>query len=191
MFLNSEDWDAPQLFTLVHELAHLWIAASGISNDIAPGINEGKLHPVELFCNEVAANALMPAQVMDLLDNHVFSSSAELFRAARKLDVSSFALLVRGFNFRRISLIRYAALKRDAEIDFQLFLQKEKEKKEKQKLSTGGPNPYLLRLNKNSRLFTQIVLDAFHGGRIAATQASSLLNTQVNNFHKLETILYT
>lgn len=191
VFLNSEDWDAPQLFTLVHELAHLWIAASGISNDIAPEINKGKLHPVELFCNEVAANALMPAQVMDLLDNYAFSSSAELFRAARKLGVSSFALLVRGFNLRRISLIKYAALRRDAENDFQLFLQKEKEKKEKQKLSTGGPNPYLLRLNKNSRLFTQIVLDAFHGGRIAATQASSLLNTKVNNFHKLETILYT
>lgn len=191
VFVNSEDWDAPQLFTLVHELAHLWIAASGISNDIAPEINKDKLHPVELFCNEVAANALMPAQVMDLLDNRAFSSSLELFKAARKLGVSSFALLVRGLNLRWISLIQYAALKRDAENDFQLFLIKEKEKKEKQKLNKGGPNPYLLRLNKNSRLFTQIVLDAFYGGRIAATQASSLLNTQVNNFHKLETILYT
>jgi len=38
----------------------------------------------------------------------------------------------------------------------------------------------LLRLNKNSRLFTQIVLDAFRGGNIQPTLASSLLNTQVN-----------
>ena len=38
VFVNSEDWDAPQLFTLVHELAHIWIAESGISNEIGPDI---------------------------------------------------------------------------------------------------------------------------------------------------------
>ncbi len=32
VFVNSDDWNAPQLFTLVHELAHIWIAETGISN---------------------------------------------------------------------------------------------------------------------------------------------------------------
>lgn len=36
VFVNSDDWNAPQLFTLVHELAHIWIAETGISNDIEP-----------------------------------------------------------------------------------------------------------------------------------------------------------
>ncbi|PGH38291.1 MAG: hypothetical protein CRN43_16075, partial [Candidatus Nephrothrix sp. EaCA] len=31
VFVNTDDWNAPQLFTLVHELAHIWIAADGIS----------------------------------------------------------------------------------------------------------------------------------------------------------------
>ena len=38
IFVNSYDWNAPQLFTLVHELAHIWIAETGISNDIEPEI---------------------------------------------------------------------------------------------------------------------------------------------------------
>jgi hypothetical protein len=67
---------------------------------------------------------------------------------------------------------------------------REEEKKAQKKEMTGGPNPYLLRLNKNSRLFTQVVLDAFKGGFIDPAQASNLLNTQVNNFHKLEAQLY-
>jgi len=30
IFLNSDDWDQGQLFTLVHELAHIWIGVSGM-----------------------------------------------------------------------------------------------------------------------------------------------------------------
>jgi len=50
VFVNSEDWNAPQLFTLVHEIAHIWTASTGISNAIEPEIKDrDKFHPVELF----------------------------------------------------------------------------------------------------------------------------------------------
>lgn len=39
-FVNSGDWNAPQLFTLVHELAHIWIAETGISNEIEPELQD-------------------------------------------------------------------------------------------------------------------------------------------------------
>ncbi len=190
IFVNSEDWNAPQLFTLVHELAHIWIAESGVSNDIEPELNKkGNLHPVELFCNEVAANALMPLEGMKELDSNVFNSSSNVFKASKLFGVSSFAFLVRSFNLQYISLDKYRRLKSEAESDFKAFLLHEEVKKARQKEQKGGPNPYLLRLNKNSRLFTQIVLDAFRGGNIQPTMASNLLNTQVNNFSKLEAFM--
>lgn len=192
IFINSEDWNAPQLFTLVHELAHIWIAQSGISNEIdVLAKDKDKLHPVELFCNEVAANALMPSYLIKNLDSTTFNSAGNVFKVAKTFGVSSFAFLVRALNLNLISINKYKELKTEADADFQAFLLKEEEKAAKQKQQTGGPNPYLLRLQKNSRLFTQIVLDAFKGGRIAPTQASSLLNTQVNKFHKLEAFLYS
>lgn len=191
VFINSDDWNAPQLFTLVHELAHIWIASSGISNDIQPETaHRDRMHPVELFCNEVAAAALMPAHIMRSADAATFNSAANTFKFAKKLGVSSFALLVRALNLQLISTSQYNALKTQADADFRAFLKREEEKKAKQKEQDGGPNPYLLRLQKNSRLFTQVVLDAFKGGVIEATLASSLLNTPINNFSKLETFLY-
>lgn len=193
VFVNSDDWNAPQLFTLVHELAHIWIAETGISNDVEPEIkNNQKYHPVELFCNEVAANALMPTEFFDGLDATTFSNAKLLFRTAKLLGVSSFALLIRSFNLNKISNSHYHRLKQEAEDEFAAFLQREAEKKAKQKdkESKGGPNYYLLQLNRNSRLFTQTVIDSFRGGFIEPTIASQLLNVQVNRFSKLEAQLF-
>ena len=70
----------------VHELAHIWIAESGISNEIESELeHKGKLHPVELFCNEVAANALMPIEEIKNLDAAVFSSLNEVLKISKKL----------------------------------------------------------------------------------------------------------
>ncbi len=191
VFINSDDWEAPQLFTLVHELAHIWIAESGISNEIEPGlIRKDTRHPVELFSNEVAASALMPEDLIKNIGPSVFNSSKEIFKISGLLGVSSFALLVRAMNLQIISPDKYRKLKREADVQFSEFLRMQEAKKEKQKSQKGGPNPYLLRLNKNSRLFTQIVIDAFKGGTIEPTLASLLLNTKLNHFQKLEAQLY-
>lgn len=191
VFINSDDWNAPQLFTLVHEIAHIWIDATGVSNEIEPEIkNKDKFHPVELFCNEVAANALIPSHFFYNLDNNIFNSAKEIFKISKRLGISSFAFLVRALNLKLIPIDVYKTLKNEADLEYRAFLTREEEKKIKSKEKKGGPNPYLLRLNKNSRLFTQIVLDAFKGGYVEPTQASALLNTPVNKFPSLEAQLY-
>lgn len=192
IFINSEDWNAPQLFTLVHELAHIWIAKTGISNEVEPDLkHKEKYHPVELFCNEVAANALMPEDIILNLDSSSFQTSKDLFKAAKQLGISSFALLVRVLKLNIISTPVYQKLKRQSDIDYAEYLRKEEEKKarQKEKGKKGGPDYFLLQLNRNSRLFTQTVLDAFRGGYIEPTLASNLLNVKVNKFQKLESQL--
>ncbi len=193
VFVNSEDWNAPQLFTLVHELAHIWIAETGISNEIEQGVRiNNDSHPVELFCNEVAANALMPHEIVMGFGLDIYQNSKKVFTASKQLGISSFAFLVRALNLNLISAPVYQKLKNQADIDYTEFLKREAEKKakNKEKDKPGGPNYFLLQLNRNSRLFTQTVLDAFHGGNIEATLASNLLNVQVNKFQKLEAQLY-
>ncbi|WP_411029486.1 ImmA/IrrE family metallo-endopeptidase [Spongiimicrobium sp. 3-5] len=192
VFVNSKNWKAPQLFTLVHELAHIWIAKSGISNEIDIDFTNNpisKFHPVELFCNQVAANALMPHEIIIQLGNETFDSTQKIFKQAKELGISSFALLVRALNLNLISQSKYKSLKEDAQDEFEKFLEREKIKKEKQKERKNGPDTYLLRLNKNSKLFTRIVMDSFNNGSLSPSIASNLLNTQINNFQKFEKLL--
>lgn len=193
VFINSDDWDAAQLFTLVHELAHIWISASGISNDVDIEVEDReKFHPIELFCNEVAANALLPSVLVRKIDRGVYRNAADVFRTARALGVSSSAFLIRSLRLQIITQNEYRDIKREADIAYRAFLKREAEKKAKFKLlgKKGGPDYFLMQLYRNGRLFTHIVLDAFRGGNIEPTLASSLLNVQVNKFPKLEAKLY-
>lgn len=193
VFVNSDDWNAPQLFTLVHELAHIWIAETGISNDVDPEIkNKDRFHPVELFCNKVAANALMPKHIMLGFEPATFAHFKNVFSAARKIGVSSFALLFRALNLNIISLPVYKKMRKQADMQYAEFLKREAEKKAKQKdkEKQSGPDYFLLQLNRNGRLFTQTVLDAYKGGFLEPTLASNLLNVQTNKFPKLEAQIY-
>ncbi|WP_420320904.1 ImmA/IrrE family metallo-endopeptidase [Flagellimonas sp.] len=192
IFVNSKDWDAPQLFTLVHELAHIWIAKSGISNEIDIDFTDkpkSKFHPVELFCNQVAANALMPREIIAHLGAETLESHTRIFKQAKELGISSFALLVRALNLELLTTSKYRELKEHAQQEFEKFLEKERIKNEKQKERKSGPDTFLLRLNKNSRLFTRIVMDSFNNGSLPPSIASNLLNTQINKFSKFEKLL--
>jgi len=193
VFVNSEDWDAAQLFTLVHELVHIWIAETGISNviELTTGGND-KEHPIERFCDEVTGHALIPTELITSYGRSIYQNYNEVFRIARNLGVSTLAFLVRALHLQLISVGEYRTLKQQADAAYAAYLAAEEEKKakQKQKDKPGGPDAYLLRINKNSRLFTQMVLDAYKSGTVPPTEASYLLNTSVNKFQKLEAVLY-
>ena len=61
VFVNAADFKTAQMFTLAHELAHLFMGAPGVSS---LGGQEVPRHDTERFCNAVAAEFLVPAEEM-------------------------------------------------------------------------------------------------------------------------------
>ena len=57
VFVNGADSKAAQMFTLVHELAHIWIGEDALVN--LPVLQPGPVD-IEKFCNRVAAEFLVP-----------------------------------------------------------------------------------------------------------------------------------
>lgn len=92
VFLNAADSKSAQMFTLTHELAHLWLGLSGISD-----VETGRVpdQTTERWCNRVAAEVLMPlAEVMTVHDPDETIPQA-IQRLARHFKVSTLVALRR------------------------------------------------------------------------------------------------
>ena len=57
IFLNGADTKSGQMFTLAHELAHIWLGETGVSDVTPEFIPTNK---TEIWCNKVAAEMLVP-----------------------------------------------------------------------------------------------------------------------------------
>jgi Zn-dependent peptidase ImmA (M78 family) len=92
VFVNGADSKAAQVFTLVHELAHLWLGETALS-DLDP--QSIRSNAVERWCNQVAAEFLVPmAEFRQRFDQRA-DLRAQLRPLAEHFRVSSQVILGR------------------------------------------------------------------------------------------------
>jgi Zn-dependent peptidase ImmA (M78 family) len=100
VFLNGADSKAAQMFTLAHELAHVWLGASGVSDTQAGQVPEQQ---TERWCNQVAAELLMPMEELRATHQRNAPIAEEIQRLAREFKVSTLVALRRLFDAGYIS----------------------------------------------------------------------------------------
>jgi Zn-dependent peptidase ImmA (M78 family) len=103
VFVNGADTKSGQMFTLAHELVHIWAGQSALSNAQPRELRAGA---TEQWCNAVAAEMLVPIAMMRQAFNRDAELGPEMQRLARRFKVSTLVIL------RRIHDI--GALPRDA-----------------------------------------------------------------------------
>lgn len=95
IFVNGSDSKSAQMFTLAHELAHIWTGKEGIS-DIGAGDTD--IDGVEEWCNRCAAEILVPEKlIMESFENGN-DLHDEIDRLAREFKVSTLVILRRIFD---------------------------------------------------------------------------------------------
>ncbi|HEX2526769.1 MAG TPA: XRE family transcriptional regulator [Geminicoccus sp.] len=166
--INDQDAKAAWSFTLLHELAHLWIGASGVSGGRAES-------QTEKFCNDVASMTLLPPAELSQLEIRREAGEDEIL--GRIGEFASDRLLSRrlvAYRLFRSGVISEATWNRIVErieVDNQRRRVPQREAKEKK----GGPNFYVVRRHRLGTALLRVVAENLQEGSLTPTKASRVL----------------
>lgn len=161
VFINSADAPSARLFTLLHELAHIWLGSSGISNAVP-----GNTLREEVVCNGVAGEFLAPSATFgELWVAAKQGLAARVTELAQRFHVSRFVVIRRALDMGLVDQATYSTFYR-AELD--AFRAAE----------SGGGSFYRNAGAKNSARFARAVIAEAFSGRLLLRDAGKLLGVQ-------------
>jgi len=181
VFINDTDFRAAQIFTLAHELAHIWIGETGISDATLVRNNLTELNQIERFCNQVAAEFLVPEKSFNVSWQKSRAVKENLQRVSKHFWVSSLVALRRAYDLQRID---YEHFKLESDEEFARYRASEaKRKKEEVKKKSKGQFWATFKL-RNSVLFSDSVAASVRNAKTTYTEASGLLGVSISTVER-------
>lgn len=171
VFINGADFKAAQMFTIAHEVAHLWINREGVSNFEAMQPPPSR---VERWCNEVAAEFLVPAAELSGIWPQARRADEPYQFLAARFKVSSIVAARRALDLNFISKRQF--------FDFYDSYQRDERRKQAKKSTDGNFwNTQNVRIGKR---FGTAVVRAAREGRLLYREAYQLTGLRGGTFDR-------
>jgi Zn-dependent peptidase ImmA (M78 family) len=169
--INDQDHRSAWSFTLIHELAHLWLGTTGVSGGSADV-------QIERFCNDVAAAFLLPrpeiasVQIERGADIQAIAQKIGVFAQERHLSRSMVA-----YNLASAGLIAEEAWLALAALFRAQWRQGRDAQREKQR-DGNGPNYYVVRRHRLGAALLHFVSRNMSEGALTPTKAGRVLGVK-------------
>jgi Zn-dependent peptidase ImmA (M78 family) len=189
--LNGGDFPRGRIFTLLHEFAHVLLHADGVCDALPRRQARGPTDEIEIFCNQVAAAALMP------LDAFRSEPALQDPPADRRWSEETIGSLSEKYSTSREAIVRRLYSIGLADWDFlqekeaeyraayKAFREEQKRKRREEEHS-GGPGYYRMKVRDLGRGFIEAALDAYYRRAITGSDLSEYLEIKLNGLPKLE-----
>lgn len=170
IFINTKDAKSAQLFTLVHEFAHLLFNESGVDDAIFDGTSEKK-------CNAISAEFLVPSSlVYRFFDEYAKDHDKALAELKRFTKVSEAVCLRRAKDLKCISIAEFKMRFDQYQKELQEILSARKESE------SNGPSFYTLQKNHLGTLFTETIYSAVMSEALLFSDAYRLTGLKAKSF---------
>ena len=186
ILINSRDGPRPQLFTLLHEYAHLLLKTDGIcltNSDDFKGRSGGQDASVERWCNDFAGAIIMPKSLfLKELDGRANRAPDKVVASlASKFCTSRAAAVVRILNLRG----------KDRNRKKYLEYYKEISSKPAPKTGGGGGDRNMAKecVNRNGMRYVRLVSDSRTKGMITTSDMIKYLDLKTKHFEKLDELI--
>jgi len=190
--VNRDDVLTRRTFSLVHELAHLMIRVSGVSELATDANRPPEDQRIEVFCNSVAGATLIPRDVL-MAEPRVVAkgqrstnwSDVEISDLARQFSVSRETLLRRLLIFNRTTDEFYQQKRAQYSAEFLASQKRKKEKIAETEIKRNMPQETV---SNFGRPLVNMLLDNYHQDRMTLSEVSGYLGLKVKHFPKLEEV---
>lgn len=190
--INRNDALPRRTFSMVHELAHLMIHVSGISDLETDESRPPEDQRIEVFCNLVAAAALMPKEAVMAHPRVVAQgvrsdkwTDSELSDLARQFNVSREAMLRRLLTFDRTTLEFYRRKREQYLAEYLATKERKKELAADAEIKRNMPQETISNLG---RPFVRMLLGNYYQDRMTLSDVSGYLGLKVKHIPKLEKV---
>jgi Zn-dependent peptidase ImmA (M78 family) len=178
VFLNGADTTAAQIFTVVHELTHLWLGEAALDD---AGLTSTSTLATERWCNQVAAEVLLPLASLPEQLREGEPLTDELNRLASRFRVSTLVVLRRIHDAGRLDWDDYRAA---YQAELQRILEVLGDR------AGGGGNFFNTQPARVSRRFARAVITSTLEGQTLHRDAFQLLGfKKLSTFKELATSL--
>lgn len=172
VFINGKDTKAAQMFTLAHELAHVWLGQSAISDTTVATRHQ---NAVETWCNRVAAELLVPLEAVTGSLRGAEALPDTVARLTREFKVSSLVILQRLRDAQHLSWAEFEQAY-DEELRHLSNLPK----------PSGGGDFYMTTAARYSRRFARALVESTMEGRTLYRDAFRMLGiSKTETFNEL------
>lgn len=188
--VNRKDAYPRRVFSLLHELVHLMLRQSGVSDLEAHGLRPQEDEHVEAFCNHVAAATLVPEDLL-LAEPIVAArgvgqhewSDAEVHSLSMNYSVSRETIVRRLLTLQRASDDFYGRKRRQYAVEFQQLREREKAKNAGKPIPRDMPRETVADFGKP---FVRRVIENYHQDRISLSEVSGYLGVKVRHVPGIE-----
>ena len=179
--INDQDARTAWSFTLLHELAHLWLGITGVSGADAE-------QDVERFCNDVASRFLLLDGEIDQLrisDSTPFATALPLLgRFAGERNLSRKMLAYRLFRADKVSRATWKRLDRALSEIRRTERAAEKEESNSEDPSSG-PSYYVVRRHRLGGALLSLVGQSMEAGSLTPVKAARVLGVKPRSVYPL------
>lgn len=168
IFINQADAPSARLFTLIHELAHIWIGQSGIS-DAKPTTQRQE----EILCNAIAAEFLVPENEFEQHWRELEDWRENLPVLEARFHVSRWVLARRAQSLGKTTIQQY-----------QQYVDDLREQYRRRERTPGGPTYYAAKKGHISERFSKALVSETLSGRMLLREAGKLLGMKPHNITK-------
>ena len=173
IFVNGADAKSAQMFTLAHELAHLWLGDAGEGLSGFQGLQPGD-GDVERFCDQAAAEFLVPAAEIRTAWRMVADSDARFEKLAARFKVSPVVIGRRAMDLDLIERNEF----------FSFYHDYTHNERRKTQTGAGGGDFYNNQNTRVGRLFASHLIRAAKEGRIGFKEAYDLTGLNGGTFQR-------